>query len=163
MLSPRYDPPQQHKLPLATSSMPESLGSNNIARQAHHERRWLELRRQPFNGSYLEGNITISAEELPNPSKPDSALAPLAKIANKAAAQIAKIKLLIRASSNTNAEHYVCLGTLWCLFAPRFPFRELRAVTFRSAACSPHASAHPKMRHSLIECSRTPEWSNQCC
>lgn len=57
MLSPRYDPPQQHKLPLATSSMPESLGSNNIARQAHHERRWLELRRQPFNGSYLEGNI----------------------------------------------------------------------------------------------------------
>lgn len=64
---------------------------------------------------------STSAGESPNPPRMVSALAPLARMAKTAAAQIARSKLLMRASSNTNAHKCVRFGALRRLFALRFP------------------------------------------
>lgn len=71
--------------------------------------------------SYCDTNIPTMAGGPQDPSKVISALAPLARMAKMAAAQIARSRLLIRASSNTNAHNCVCSSALRRLVALRFP------------------------------------------
>jgi len=65
------------------------------------------------------------------------------------------------ASSNINAHTRptALCGACW----PLAPQPRASAVILRSAACSPHASAHPQTRHTLVVCSAAHHGSNQCC
>lgn len=113
--------------------------------------------------SYRETNTPKPAGTPPDPSTPVSALAPLAQIAKIAAAQIARIRLLIRASSYTNAHKCVRFGALRRHLALRFPTEGMPPTFSESTASFSKTSVRPQMQHILIVCSRTSKWSMQCC